>query len=378
MKIAIIINIISPYRISLFNYIRKQSNFDFKVFTLAMNEENREWKITKNKIKYDYQILPGWHFFIRSKEISIHLNRGILKIFCEYNPDIVITSGYDSLAYWQAFLYCKIFKKKFIIWNGSNLLTTHSKGGIRGKLKHIIIKGANGYIAYGIKAKEYLEYFGANPGHIYISRNTVDMSYLYDKVFQYRNSISFEKERQRYPKHLLLYVGRLTKGKGIIQVLKLLKNLADPELGFIIVGSGPEEKKLKAYCTQNKLRNVFFEGFRQQDRLPMYYALADIFIFPSFYDIWGLAVNEALASGLYVLCSKYAGASYDLIKEGWNGEVFDPNNIDEISKLIIKIKEKIEDIRKKREIINQHACKEFSIERSAEAFFRITEEIYNT
>ena len=48
---------------------------------LARNEENREWEITNDKIKYNYQILPGWHLFIRSKEISIHLNKGILKIF---------------------------------------------------------------------------------------------------------------------------------------------------------------------------------------------------------------------------------------------------------------------------------------------------------
>ncbi|MBA7514952.1 D-inositol-3-phosphate glycosyltransferase [subsurface metagenome] len=369
-KVLIITNIISPYRIPLFNSISEKSIFNSKVLALAESEENRKWVVKKDDIKFDYEILPGWHFFIRSKEISIHLNRGIFKIFWKYNPEIVITSGYDSLVYWQAFLYCKIFKKKFIVWNGSNLLTTRSKSGIRGKLKHIIIKAANRYIAYGIKAKEYLEYFGANSKHIYISRNTVDMKYFRDKVFQYRNRINFKKERQRYPKYLLLYVGQLTKGKGIIRVLKLLNNLVDPDVGFIIVGSGPEEKKLKAYCTQNKLQNVIFEGFRQQDKLYKYYALADIFIFPSFYDIWGLVVNEALASGLYVLSSKYVGASYDLIKEGWNGEIFEPYDIEEVVNLFKRVKENIEDIRDRRDDISQYACREFNIEKSADDFIR--------
>jgi len=377
LKVALITNIISPYRIPLFNYIYKQSNFDFKVFTLARNEENREWEITKDKIKYDYQILPGWHLFIRSKEISIHLNRGIFKIFWKYNPDVVITSGYDSLAYWQAFLYCKILGKKFVIWNGSNLLTTKSKDGIQGKLKHIIIKNASGCIAYGTKAKEYLEYFGANPRYICISRNTVDMSYFHNRVFQFCNSVNFKKERQRYPKYLLLYVGRLTRGKDIIQVLKLLNNLSDPEVGFIIVGSGPEEKKLKTYCIQNKIQNVIFEGFRQQDKLYKYYALADIFIFPSFYDIWGLVINEALASGLYTLSSKYAGASYDLIKEGWNGEIFDPNNFEEVINSLKWAKENIKDIRKRRDDISKHACKEFSIEKSAQEFIKAVHSVKN-
>jgi len=377
MKVALIINTISPYRVSLFNYIHKQSNFDVKVFMLARNEKNREWEVTEDRIKFNYEILPGWHFFIQSKEVTIHLNRGIFKIFCEYNPDIVITSGYDSLAYWQVFLYCKILGKNFIIWNGSNLLTTKSKGGTRGKLKHIIIKNASGCIAYGTKAKEYLEYFGANSGCIYISRNTVDMSYFRNKIFQYRNSVNFRKERQRYPKYLLLYVGRLTKGKDIIRILKLLNNLSDPDVGFIIVGSGPEEKKLKTYCIQNKIQNVIFEGFYQQDKLYKYYALADIFIFPSFYDIWGLVINEALAGGLYVLSSKYAGASYDLIKEGWNGEIFDPNNIEEIVDLIKRIKKNIEYIKKRREDISQHACREFSIEKSAQEFIKAIYSVKN-
>jgi len=50
-----------------------------------------------------------------------------------------------------------------------------------------------------------------------------------------------------------------------------------------------------------KLNNLFFKEFQRQDELVKYYALA---------------------SGLYALDSKYAGASYDLIKEGWNGEIF--------------------------------------------------------
>ena len=372
IKVIMITNIISPYRIPLFNAIFKDANFDFKVVALAEREKNREWQILKEKIKFDYQVLIGWHWFIwgEKREVAIHLNRGVFKMLFENNPDIVITSGYDSLAYWQAFLYCKIFKKKFVVWNGSNLLTTYSKSGIRGKLKHIIIKAANGYIAYGIKAKEYLEYFGAIPEHIYISRNTVDMSYFRDKVFQYRNSINFKKERQRYPKYLLLYVGRLTKGKGVIQILKVLNNLANSEVGFIIIGSGPEKKKLETCCTQNKIQNVVFEGFHQQDKLPMYYALADIFIFPSFYDIWGLVVNEALASGLYVLSSKYAGVSYDLIKDGWNGEIFNPYSINEIIELIKRTKENIKNIKMQREDISQNACREFSIEKSANEFIK--------
>ena len=379
IKVMLITNIISPYRIPLFNSIAGKGVVNFKVVALAEKEENRKWEILKDKIKFDYWVLPGWHSFIRrnKREVAIHINKGVIRILRKYNPDIIITSGYDSLAYWQAFLYCKLRRKKFILWNGTTLLSAGSTRGLRGLLKRIIIKGADRYIAYGTKAKEYLEYLGAKAENIYISTNTVDMEYFQSKVVEYRNKDSFIKERKKYPKYLLLYVGQLIRRKGIIQVLKALDNLSDSEVGLIITGSGPEGNILKEFCKENNIKNVFFEGFKQQEELIKYYALADVFILPSFEEVWGLVVNEALASGLYVLSSKYAGASYDLIKEEWNGKVFDPNKVEGIVELIKRVKENIKNIRERRDDISQYACREFSIERSAQEFIKAINPVKN-
>lgn len=376
-NVLIITNIISPYRIPLFNYISLQKDIKFKVVALAELEDNRNWEVKKDYIRFDYEVLPGWHSFIwgKKREVAIHINKGITKMLRRYNPDVVITSGYDSLAYWQAFLYCKIFKKKFILWDSTTLLSVGSIKGIRGRLKKIIIKGADKYIAYGTKAKEYLEYFGSESNKIYISTNTVDMEYFQSKVVEYRNKDSFINERNKYPKYLLLFVGQLVRRKGIIQILKALNNLLDSEIGLMIAGSGPEENNLKKICKEKNIKNVFFEGFQQQETLASYYALADIFILPSFEEVWGLVVNEALASGLYVLSSKYAGVSYDLIKVGWNGEIFDPNNVEEIVNSIKRVKENIKDIKKRRDDISKHACKEFSIERSAGEFIKAIKDV---
>ena len=372
IKVIMVTNIISPYRIPLFNAISKDANFSFKVVALAEREKNREWQIFKEKIKFDYQVLFGWHWFIwgKKKEIAIHLNRGVFKMLFENKPDIVITSGYDSLAYWQAFLYCKVFRKKFILWNETTLLSVGSLRGIRKLLKKIIIKGSDKYIASGVEAKKYLQYLGAELKNIHISIDTVDVNYFRNTTLKDRNNKDYLVRRKKFPECSLLYVGQLIKRKGIIQVLKALNYLRDPEIGLIIVGSGPQEKELKKFCKENNLNNIFFEGFQQQEMLPKYYALADIFILPSFEEVWGLVVNEALASGLYVLSSKYAGASYDLIKDGFNGEVFNPGNVDEIAKLIKKSKDEINDTRVKRDNISQHACKKFSIERSASDFIK--------
>jgi len=378
-KAILITNIISPYRVPLFNIISEEGDFDFKVIVLAEREKNREWQILKEKIRFNYQVLFGWHWFIWSekREVAIHLNKGVFKILFEHKPDVVITSGYDSLAYWQAFLYCKLYRKKFILWNGTTLLSAGSTRGIRGLLKRIIVKGADGYIAYGTKAKEYLEYLGAKSENIYIGTNTIDTKYFQSKVIEHRNKDSFKRDRKRYPKCLLLYVGQLIRRKGVNQVLKALDYLKDLEIGLLIVGVGPEERNLKTFCVEKNLQNVFFEGFQQQKKLSKYYALADVFILPSFEEVWGLVINEALASGLCVLSSKYAGASYDLVKEGWNGDIFDPNNVEEIVELVKRVKKNIEDVRERRDDIRQYACNEFSIERSAQEFTKAINSVKN-
>lgn len=371
-KIILVTNIISPSRIPFFNYINQNGNFDFKVVALAEIEKNREWELAKEEIKFDYKILPGIHSFIYQKDWPIHLNMGLGKILFNYRPDIIITSGYDCLAYWQAFFYSKLFRKKYILWNESTLLSSGSTSGIIGKLKRIMITGADRYIACGKKAKEYLEYFGADPKKIYIGLNTVDTNYFQKSVSDYQNSQGFNKESKKFPNLLFLYVGQLIKRKGLNKVLEALRILNDSEIGLLIIGSGSEERALKRFCQENKVPNIYFEGFKQKDELPKYYALSDVFILPSFREVWGLVVNEALASGLYVLCSKYAGAAYDLINDG-NGKIFDPHNTNEIVECIKNIKDELPQLRANREKISSWANENLSIAKSGDGFISAIE-----
>lgn len=374
-KVTIVTNIISPYRIPLFNWLSKEEGLHLEVIALSETEANREWRAKKEKIEFDYHVLRGFHGFIWSRELPIHVNWGLWKALRRYKPDVVITSGYDALAYWEAFFYCKIFRKQYILWNGTTMLSTGKTTGPIGWMKRRIVNGADRYVTYGTKAAEYLTQLGAPRGRIHVGINTVDMEFYRDRSMGIRAGESFSQERLEYPRFLMLYVGQLISRKGIDQLLRALGRLDDPDVGLLVVGSGPQEKELREFCQSHALKNVYFEGFHQPDDLPRYYALADVFVLPSLKEVWGLVVNEALASGLYVLCSNQAGAAYDLIKEGWNGALFDPRNVEELAMLIQQTKVRIEEIRARREAISEHACREFSIDRSAKAFLDAIEEV---
>ena len=374
MRTLLITNMISPYRIPLYNCIDRTMDGSFRVVALAEREANREWQIEEEQIKFDYRVLPGFHKFIWSREIPIHLNWGLWRELRRYNPDVVITSGYDALAYWEAFLYCKLRKKEYVLWNGTTLLSVGSTAGLIGRMKRVIIEGADRYVTYGTKAAEYLEFMGAPKECIHVGVNTVDMEWYRRKLNEVRGAESFERERSKYPDFLVLYVGQLIERKGVKQLLEVMDSLDDPDIGLLIVGGGPQEEKLERFCQAQGLKSVYFEGFQQQDDLPNYYSLADVLIMSSFEEVWGLVVNEALASGLYVLCSDRAGASHDLIRDGWSGALFDPHDVKSLARLLRQTKEQIEEIRARRVAMSEHACREFSIERSARAFLDSIEE----
>jgi glycosyltransferase involved in cell wall biosynthesis len=76
-------------------------------------------------------------------------------------------------------------------------------------------------------------------------------------------------------------------------------------------------------------------GFVQYRDLPVYYALADVFVHASTTEQWGLVVNEAVATGLPIIVSNRCGCVPDLVSEGKNGFTFDPGPAKGLSKLML-------------------------------------------
>mgnify|MGYP001565613723 FL=1 len=107
---------------------------------------------------------------------------------------------------------------------------------------------------------------------------------------------------KKYPQFgkIILMASRLTKEKNIDLAIELMPKFLkqNPKTGLIIVGSGPEEKKLKAKSAKLK-NNIIFEPW--SDDLPSYYKTADLFLNTSWYEGYGMTLVEARAAGCPVL-----------------------------------------------------------------------------
>jgi glycosyltransferase involved in cell wall biosynthesis len=120
---------------------------------------------------------------------------------------------------------------------------------------------------------------------------------------------------------LLLYVGRLAPEKGIERLKAIPREV--PGTRLAIVGDGPARGDLER---EFRGAPAVFTGVLQGEDLASAYASADAFLFPSTTDTLGLAMLEALASGLPVAAAR-GGASHEIVSEGENGLLYEANSV---------------------------------------------------
>lgn len=130
-------------------------------------------------------------------------------------------------------------------------------------------------------------------------------------------------------------VGQFIYRKGFDVLLRAWAKV-DSEYELYIIGAQPtvEYKEIREKL---QLSNVHFEGFKTKEQLKSYYQAADLFVFPTREDIWGLVINEAMANGLPVITTDKCVAGLELIENGKNGYIVPANNDAELANKIIEI-----------------------------------------
>ena len=138
-------------------------------------------------------------------------------------------------------------------------------------------------------------------------------------------------------KTTLLYLGVLTPRKNLLFLLDVLALVLEqePNLALIIGGAGPQESELKAYAQCKGLQQaVIFTGYISEADKVDYYNLADVFVFPSLLEGFGMAVAEAMACGVPVVSSNAASLPEVV---GQAGLLASPACIEEFSEQVVRL-----------------------------------------
>lgn len=161
---------------------------------------------------------------------------------------------------------------------------------------------------------------GVDPQKIYINPYGVDLI----RFFVKRNSRPNKKIR-------FLFVGGIDAGKGIPLLLAVWKRLQSENVELNLVG--PVSELVVTLIKREGLSDVNVFGKVPHHSLPAIFHNNDVFIFPSFFDGFGLVILEAMASGLPVITTT-ATAGPDLIGNGEEGFIIEPGDLEALEKTI--------------------------------------------
>ena len=338
VRVALLTEIISPYRIPVFNELAAMEGVELDVLFFSETEGRRNWRIPWEKIHFRYRVLPGLLVTRRYQGGPVFFNPGIVGALRRGKYRAVICFGYHHPTIWLALLWCWFSRARALLWSESTRRDARSSNALVNWLKRRLLRRFDGFVAAGNSQAAYLRHLGAPAGKIWVAPDAVDSDF-----FSTQSNIHHDRKRETMQSlgvegPVILYVGRLIDAKGIPELLDAFEQVRNRQQAtLILVGDGPDRALYQDHCHERSLVAVRFEGFRPQEELPRYYGIADVFVFPTRSDPWGLVLNEAMCAGLPVICSTAAGAAADLVKPGRNGLLHDPGDVETIVEHLLKL-----------------------------------------
>lgn len=212
--------------------------------------------------------------------------------------------------------------------------------------------------------KDIIEFYGIEEQKINV---------VYQSCNNLFKQISSEKEKStikakyKLPENFLLYVGTIEERKNLLNIVKALK-LSKIDIPLVAIGRKTKYYNLvKSYIDTENLKNILFIDEVNVEDLPAIYQLADLFIYPSVFEGFGIPILEALYSKVPVITSK--GGCFSEVG-GPSSVYVDPSDIEEISEAISYVlgRKKVQEEMKEQGYL--HAQK-FSDQNAAQSIMNI-------
>lgn len=196
------------------------------------------------------------------------------------------------------------------------------------------------FVVAGQSSLGYLKELGIAEERVFTAPNAVDALLFATLADEAKRSRLQVRERHFLPPRYFLYVGRLVRSKGVFDLLDAYAQLnaeLRTQVGLVFVGDGGDRPDLMHSASRTGPGTIQFTGFVHRENLPEFYGLADVLVFPTHSDPWGLVVNEAMACGLPIIVTHVAGCAPDLMQNGENGYVIPPRDVASLAEAMSKL-----------------------------------------
>jgi glycosyltransferase involved in cell wall biosynthesis len=262
-----------------------------------------------------------------------YLSPSLVGYLLPFNPDIVFSTGFSI---WT--LLALLFKpwgkwRVVIVYDGSSPGVDYQGSRLRLFQRRAMARLTDAFITNNQVGQDYLtSVIGVNKKRVF------DRPYLVPHPKTYSQDIEDSQQVDSpLQRPVFIFAGHLIPRKGLYELLKacsILQAQGYKNYTLLVVGDGPQRQELEFFVNSNKLENqVKWVGYVEYEQVGAYFQQADVFVFPTLEDVWGLVAVEAMMFGKPILCSKWGGA-VELLVDGENGYVFDPHNPEKLAELM--------------------------------------------
>lgn len=311
-RILWITNVPAPYRVPVWSELGRWADL-FVAFHGRQQRNRPPWALPEMPGVHTTTLETRWARDGSDTFATGFLRHGELGRVLAWNPTTVVMTGWGDTASVHAGVLLRMRQSRplLVAYYGSSR-ATRSQSSLVARLRRRYFRGFDSFVTYGSESSSLLREDGVDPSLIVTGFNSVDVHALHHAASTHR---SLAPEHQRHPavEHRFLFAGQLIHRKAPDLVVAAL---ADPRLtrcSLSIVGAGPMERRLIDLTRElDIVGRVSLLGVSAPEVMPAVYAHHDTLVLPSRAEVWGLVVNEALASGLHAVVSTRAGCAADV------------------------------------------------------------------
>jgi glycosyltransferase involved in cell wall biosynthesis len=317
-------NIPAPYMLPRFEALAARGNLNFEAWFNQADEAGRPaWEVAPETWGFRHRYLPA----LRLGGLRLNLP---LPLLAPTAPDLLV-SLYSEPAFLLGWSLARQRGVRTAFW----VEVTHDhitrRYRYKEQMKQRLFRRVDGILTVGQDGVAWTRKYGTPEQRIFPIGHSFDLSHFQAGAESARAGREALRRQLGLCGTVFLYVGRFIWLKGLSHLLDAFAVLQrrlgmEEHTSLLLVGEGPEERRLRAQARDLGLRNIVFEPFKQQAELPRYYAAADAFVFPTLGDTYGLVVDEAMAASLPVISTSSAGEIRERIEEGVNGYVVPREN----------------------------------------------------
>jgi glycosyltransferase involved in cell wall biosynthesis len=303
----------------------------------------------------------------------------INKVIDDLKPTIMVVSGYALPESHVIRRWCRSNKVPLIL-----LMDSQEKDKKRNLakefIKRVIVSKHDAAFVAGESSARYAIKLGMRADRVWKGSCVVDNDYWQRRSTEIRSKSEYYRLYYELPSKYILSVSRFVSKKNLPLLINAFCEFEkNKKFGYklVLVGDGPLKDRLVKTVPSEWKERILFRPFLQAEDLAGHYALASCFVSPSLnFEQWGLVVNEAMACRLPVLVSSACGCAIDLVKDGYNGYIFDPSDMDDLIKKLIYVTTS----EKKRNDMGRNSLRvigNFSCEWAAENLASAVDEVLN-